>query len=108
MNKIILEYVWLDGYTTPNLRSKIKVMNWERNPEEFSYSDIPQWNFDGSSTRQAPGTHSECILKPVRLYTSGNRRYLVMCEVMNSDGTPHHSNQRAKLCNLLEIGRAHV
>ena len=27
MNKVLLEYVWLDGYKTPNLRSKIKVIN---------------------------------------------------------------------------------
>ena len=101
MNKIILEYVWLDGYRTPNLRSKIKVMNWARNPEEFSCCDIPEWNFDGSSTRQAPGSDSECILKPVRLYTSGWQRHLVMCEVMNPDGTPHRSNYRAKLRDAL-------
>ena len=107
MNKIILEYVWLDGYRTPNLRSKIKVMNWEAEPEEFGCCDIPEWNFDGSSTRQAPGSDSECILKPVRLYTSGWQRHLVMCEVMNPDGTPHRSNSRAKLRNVLDNTEDH-
>ena len=102
MNKIILEYVWLDGYRTPNLRSKIKVMDWEGDPEEFDCCDVPEWNFDGSSTKQAPGSDSECLLRPVRLYTSGFGRHLVMCEVMKSDGTPHSSNQRAKLRDTLD------
>ena len=102
MNKIILEYVWLDGYQTPNLRSKIKVMDWDGDPEEFDCCDIPEWNFDGSSTKQAPGSESECLLKPVRLYTSGLGRHLVMCEVMNSDGTPHRSNKRSTLRGTLD------
>jgi glutamine synthetase len=101
MNKIILEYVWLDGYQTPNLRSKVKVMDWEGATEEITCSDVPEWNFDGSSTRQAPGSESECLLKPVRLYTSDCRRHLVMCEVMNSDGTPHLTNHRALLRDTL-------
>jgi len=100
MNKIILEYVWLDGYRTPNLRSKIKVMNWDKE-ESLSVNDVPEWNFDGSSTRQAPGSESECLLYPVRLYDAGHRRLIVLCEVLNSDGTPHHTNQRAKLRDTL-------
>jgi len=57
-----LEYIWLDGYVpTQSLRSKTKVV------ENFSgkLGDIPVWSFDGSSTRQAPGGSSDCILKPV-------------------------------------------
>ena len=101
MNKIILEYVWLDGYGTPNLRSKIKVMDCSRDSDDLDCCDVPEWNFDGSSTQQAPGEASECLLKPVRIYSSGCRKYLVLCEVMNSDGTPHASNQRALLRDIL-------
>ncbi len=99
MNKIVLEYVWLDGYKTPNLRSKIKVMDWSS--ETINLSDVPEWNFDGSSTRQAPGNDSECLLKPVRIYQRFNR-HLVLCEVMNSDGSPHRTNHRAKLRDTLD------
>ena len=100
MNKIILEYVWLDGYKTPNLRSKIKVMDWHG--ESIDLSHVPEWNFDGSSTRQAPGNDSECLLKPVRVYSTGGSKHLVLCEVMNPDGSPHQSNERAKLRDTLE------
>ena len=68
-DKVLLEYIWLDGYETPNLRSKVKVMELDDtfpNPEE-----LPVWNFDGSSTEQAPGNSSECLLKPVRCYNDG-------------------------------------
>ena len=96
MNKIILEYVWLDGYKTPNLRSKIKVMDWDTLSKPVTLGSIPEWNFDGSSTRQAPGNDSECLLKPARLYKGLRRQYLVLCEVMNPDGSPHRTNQRMK------------
>ena len=89
----LLEYVWLDGYKTPNLRSKIKVVqDWD--------GMAPVWNFDGSSTQQAPGHDSERMLDPVRLYRFEHNHYLVLCEVMNPDGTPHESNQRARLREL--------
>ena len=62
-----LEYIWLDGYKTANLRSKIKIV------KDWDGETVPMWNFDGSSTRQAPGEASECLLQPVRLY--GNREH---------------------------------
>ncbi len=87
-----IEYIWLDGYTPePNLRSKIKVV-----PNNVSQlSDVPVWNFDGSSTLQADGNKSDCILQPVRIYFAD--KVYVLCEVMNPDGTPHETNQRAEL-----------
>jgi len=102
MNKIILEYVWLDGYKTPNLRSKIKVMDFDGDPEKFDCCDVPDWNFDGSSTRQAPGGDSECLLKPARLYKGTTQNYTVLCEVYNPDGTPHRTNHRAQLREILD------
>ena len=97
--KYKLEYVWLDGYEPePNLRSKVKTLSTES--KLIKLSDIPEWNFDGSSTKQADGSSSDCILKPVNIYknSSDTEKYptiYVMCEVMNSDGTPHESNKRA-------------
>ena len=99
-NKVVLEYVWLDGYRTANLRSKIKVMK-RVSDAPMQLEDIPEWNFDGSSTRQAPGDESECILKPVRLYGVHTERLMVLCEVMNPDGTPHRTNHRANLRETL-------
>ncbi|MDX1666136.1 MAG: glutamine synthetase, partial [Saprospiraceae bacterium] len=58
---------------------------------------LPVWSFDGSSTKQAEGHASDCLLKPVGVYKDGGRKnaYLVVAEVLNPDGTPHESNTRA-------------
>lgn len=91
-----LEYVWLDGYKpTQSLRSKTKIV------KDFSgkLEDCPIWSFDGSSTEQAPGGSSDCLLKPVFIVPDPQRKngYLVMCEVLNADGTPHPTNGRATI-----------
>lgn len=91
-----LEYIWLDGYKpTQSLRSKTKIV------KDFSgkLEDCPMWSFDGSSTEQAPGGSSDCLLKPVYIIPDPQRKngYLVMAEVLNADGTPHASNGRATI-----------
>jgi glutamine synthetase len=91
-----LEYIWLDGYKpTQSLRSKTKI---EKN---FSgkLEDCDMWSFDGSSTEQALGGSSDCLLKPVFICKDPGRKdaYLVMCEVLNADGTAHVSNGRATI-----------
>jgi len=98
MAKYKLEYIWLDGYTpVPNLRSKTQIKDFESFPK---LEQLPMWGFDGSSTRQAEGRSSDCMLKPVSCYPDPSRRngVLVMCEVMMPDGkTPHPSNSRATI-----------
>lgn len=96
MQKSKLEYIWLDGYMpTPNLRAKTRI------EKDFSgkLEDCPVWSFDGSSTLQAEGGASDCLLKPAAIIPDPDRKngYLVMCEVLNSDGTPHETNGRATI-----------
>lgn len=100
MAKIKLEYLWLDGYEpVANLRGKTKIV--EGDVENFSLADCPEWGFDGSSTLQADGGDSDCILKPVACYPDASRMdaFLVMCEVMLPTGEPHPSNARATIPN---------
>ena len=96
MSKAKLEYIWLDGTKpTASMRSKTKVV------DDFSgkVEDCPMWSFDGSSTNQAEGGNSDCLLKPVAVYPDPQRKggYLVMTEVLNADGTPHDDNARATI-----------
>lgn len=101
MNYKTFEYVWLDGYETQNLRSKIKIIHG--NIDTSNINNIPDWNFDGSSTKQAPGRNSELILKPVRLYQKNAftaSHFYVLCEVFNTNGTPHISNKRFQLAGM--------
>jgi glutamine synthetase len=96
MAKSKLEYIWLDGYKpTQSLRSKTRVES------DFggTLEDCPMWSFDGSSTEQATGDDSDCLLKPVAIFPDPCRKnsFLVMTEVLNADGTPHVSNGRATI-----------
>ena len=98
------EYVWLDGYKpTQSLRSKVKVDD---------YADV--WSFDGSSTKQATGDKSDCILNPVAEYKTldriradatqtrpGLEGTYVMCEVLMANHEPHESNTRTNCVNLV-------
>lgn len=97
MAKTKLEYIWLDGNKpTQGLRSKTKIVS------DFggTLEECPIWSFDGSSTQQAEGGSSDCLLKPVAIVPDPARignGYIVMTEVLNADGTPHESNGRATI-----------
>ncbi|MEO9180132.1 MAG: glutamine synthetase GlnII [Acidimicrobiales bacterium] len=85
------EYIWIDGTEpTRKLRSKTMIVANGKKP--------PTWGFDGSSTNQASGKFSDCILIPVFTCPDplrGTKDVLVMCEVRNPDMTPHVTNERA-------------
>ena len=104
-NFTLAEYIWLDGAEpTRYLRSKSRAVNFSGKPK---IKDFPEWSFDGSSTNQADGGDSDCILKPVTFISDpirGAGNYLVMCEVMNPDGTAHISNSRAQLREVMAAG----
>jgi glutamine synthetase len=99
MTKYKLEYIWLDGkHPVPGLRGKSLLKEFAHPP---TLADLPTWGFDGSSTMQAEGKSSDCVLKPVALYPDGSRKdaYIVLGEVMHADGTPHSTNARATIEN---------
>ena len=98
MAKYKLEYIWLDGYEpVANLRGKTQIKEFDSFPK---LEELPMWGFDGSSTRQAEGHSSDCMLKPVAVFPDSTKKNgaLVMCEVMMPDGkTPHRTNARATI-----------
>lgn len=93
------EYIWIDGAEpTHSLRSKTKIV-----PD--GTTDFPIWGFDGSSTNQAPGANSDCVLRPVYSCKDpirGTDNVLVMCEVLLPDMTPHPTNTRAACAKAAE------
>ena len=96
MSTAKLEYIWLDGYVpTQNMRSKTKILR----DFDGKLESCPVWAFDGSSTQQAEGGSSDCLLKPVAIFPDPTREngFLVMTEVLNPDGSPHASNGRATI-----------
>jgi len=99
------EYIWLDGAKpTQSLRSKTRIVNLDG---PATLEDFPRWSFDGSSTYQADGGDSDLLLEPVAFIPDplrGRGSYLVLCEVLSSDGSPHVSNTRATLRQVLADG----
>ena len=76
------EYIWIDGTEPlPYVRSKTKIID--------DGEHIPIWGFDGSSTNQAPGDNSDCVLRPVFSCPDplrGGDDILVLCDVCLPDG----------------------
>ena len=95
------EYIWIDGTTPlPYVRSKTKIL-------ADGTADYPIWGFDGSSTNQAPGDNSDCVLRPVFSCPDpirGGDDVLVLCDVCLPDGemTPHPTNTRAACVETFE------
>lgn len=102
MGMIKAEYIWIDGHKpTSKLRSKTKIIDGP----VTSADEIPEWGFDGSSTMQAEGHDSDCMLKPVYFIPDpirGGDNILVINEVLLPDGTVHESNTRSSLVKLAE------
>ncbi len=104
----MFEYIWLDGAKpTQKLRSKTRMINLNCKTD-IQLGDLPKWSFDGSSTYQADGNSSDLELVPVTMVKDpirgGDQDYLVLCEVMNPDGSAHTSNSRARLRDVLDKG----
>ncbi len=118
--KICAEYIWLDGKKpTADIRSKTKILNinegYSFGPDQkVKVDQVPEWGFDGSSTEQATGDKSDCVLKPIRVYQDPVRTekkigrgsscpdLLVLNEVYLTNGEPHPSNTRAELRRTTE------
>jgi glutamine synthetase len=114
MNPIFVEYIWIDGGSpTQTLRSKTRVINSDSADLTGELISDPryEWTFDGSSTMQADGTRSDCVLRPVSVFLdpirppSQNSRphVLLLCEVYGAQGEPHPSNRRAILRKIVDL-----
>lgn len=99
---VMAEYVWLDGHF--KLRSKARTVSPPSSP-----ADLPSWNYDGSSTDQAPGENSEVILKPRVIYRDpfrGDPHILVLCDTYTPDGEPLPTNTRAGCDKVMSNAKA--
>jgi glutamine synthetase len=103
------EYGWTDGSTSvegPRIRSKGRFV-FISPDVALDFKSYPEWSFDGSSTGQATTNQSDVILKPVKVVIDPSRNrpqqmaVLVWCDCWNTDGTPHETNHRQKLKDII-------
>ncbi|KAF0516444.1 glutamine synthetase 2 [Gigaspora margarita] len=69
-------------------------------------SQLPEWNFDGSSTNQATGDNSDVLLRLVAIFKDpfrGGDNILVLNECYNNDGTPNTTNFRHSCARIMKI-----
>ena len=112
MNAItVAEYIWLDA--NKKFRSKVRTILHEN----FRTPELPDWDYDGSSTGQANGISSEIILVPI--FVCDNpllqdsvksvkpnhviMRKLVLCETFYIDGKPTPENSRHAATTIFDI-----
>lgn len=97
-DKIIAEYIWIGG-TGIDIRSKSRTIS---KPVEHA-SELPKWNYDGSSTGQAPGEDSEVILYPQAIFKDpfrGGNNILVICDSYTPSGEPIPTNKRHRAAQI--------
>jgi glutamine synthetase len=100
--KIIAEYIWIGG-SGQDLRCKSRTLSAKVGG--YRPQDLPKWNFDGSSTGQAPGEDSEVILYPQAVYADpfrGGDNIMVLCDCYKPDGTPIANNTRKDAAEAME------
>ena len=107
---LTFEYIWVGG--NRELRNKVKVLDKyvnsrKRKDLKYMLSILPEWNYDGSSTNQAPGNNSEIILKPVACYfnpfnNTDTPSYLVLCDTYYPDNNPHITNTRFNAVKIFD------
>ena len=70
--------------------------------------DLRIWDFDGSSTNQAPGNDSDVYLRPAAIFKDpfrGGDNILVLAETYNNDGTPNRTNYRHHAAKVMELAK---
>ncbi|KAI0799316.1 glutamine synthetase-like protein [Xylaria sp. FL0064] len=98
---IMAEYVWIDA--DGGTRSKSRTLKYKEGG--YTPKDLPVWNFDGSSTGQAPGDNSDVYLRPVAVYPDPFRpgpNILVLTECWMADGNPNKYNYRHEAAKIFE------
>ncbi|XP_061655948.1 glutamine synthetase-like [Phyllopteryx taeniolatus] len=104
-DKCQVTYIWIDG-TGEGLRNKTRTLH----TEPKSILDIPEWNFDGSSTYQSEGSNSDMYLIPVRMFRDPftlDPNKLVLCEVLKYNRIAADTNHRMSCKKVMDQVKEH-
>jgi glutamine synthetase len=94
---VMIEYIWLGA--DQSIRSKSRTV-YIGEENEITLERVPKWNYDGSSTGQAPGDSSEVTLEPIAMFSDpfrGGENKLVFCEGTRPDEKVKGFNRKKAL-----------
>lgn len=97
--QVLITYIWIDGRN--GLRSKTKTVS----SIPKNVTDLPIWNFDGSSTYQSTGKNADVYLLPIRMYRDpfrGGNNKLVLCETVDDKQKATMSNTRHSCKKIMD------
>jgi len=97
--KVQAEYIFIDA--DGDVRSKCRTLA----SNKVALDQLPDWNYDGSSTNQAPGEDSEVIIKPRAIFKDpfrGGDNILVMTDAYTPAGVPLPTNTRAPAADIFD------
>merc|ERR1719171_2495441 len=98
-DKVQAEYIFIDA--DGDVRSKCRTVD----SKKATVDQLPDWNYDGSSTEQAPGEDSEVIMKPKAVFKDpfrGGDNILVLTDTYTPGGTPLPTNTRKPAVEIFE------
>lgn len=105
LNRVQVMYVWIDGLGE-GLRAKTRTLDFE----PHKTSELPIWNYDGSSTMQAEGSNSDVYMHPQRIYKDpfrGGSNKLVLCDTYQYDGRATETNKRRSCAAAMKLAEEH-
>lgn len=122
--RIIAEYVWIDAAGETRSKSRVSLRfvfppvdvqnscSLLQTLDEGIYTpeNLPIWNFDGSSTKQAPINNTDVYLRPCAVFADPIRRspnIIVLAECWNADGTPNKFNFRHDCAKVMDACAKH-
>jgi len=90
--KVQAEYLFIDA--DGDVRSKCRTVD----AKKATLDQLPSWNYDGSSTNQAPGEDSEVVIQPRAIFKDpfrGGDNILVLTDAYTPAGEPLPTNTRS-------------
>merc|ERR1719331_2392908 len=98
--KVQAEYIFIDA--DGDVRSKCRTLP----SNKVALDQLPDWNYDGSSTNQAPGEDSEVIIKPRAIFKDPFRpegdNILVLTDTYTPGGQALPTNTRAPAAEIFD------
>ncbi|KAH9974722.1 hypothetical protein BGW80DRAFT_1122631, partial [Lactifluus volemus] len=106
-DSIQAEYVWIDG--SASFKEQGRTISTQTITHKITeLSQLPNWDFDGSSTNKAPGHGPDVYLRPAAIFKDpfcGGHNIVVLASTYNSDGSPNKTNHRHYAAQTKELAK---